>query len=114
MLDHAPSRHWRVAGAVHDFVVASFGDFKEDLFSCGVAMRCRVPSTSTTQEIVSKHKTAPGRKVNLLLKTMAMESALIDDTPSTCRASCRCFVSDRTPRVTLVVLLGRMVSQIVT
>jgi hypothetical protein len=50
----------------------------------------------------------------LLLKTTAIESALIDDTvPSWC-ASCWCFVSDRTPGVTLVVLLGRMMSLIVT
>jgi hypothetical protein len=42
----------------------------------------------------------------MLLKTTVMESALIDDAPPTWRASCRCFVSDRTPGVTLVVLLG--------
>jgi hypothetical protein len=81
VLDHAPSRHWGVAGAVHDFAEASLGDLEEDLFSGGVAMRCRVLSTSTTHEMVPKQKTAPGLKVILLLKTTAMESALIDDTP---------------------------------
>jgi hypothetical protein len=44
-------------------------------------MRCRVPSTSAAQEMVPKQKTAPGLKVIMLLKTMAMESALIDDDP---------------------------------
>jgi hypothetical protein len=58
-----------------------------------------VPSTSTTQEMVPKQKPAPGLKVILLLKTMAMESALIDDTPPTWHASYRCFVSGRTPGV---------------
>jgi hypothetical protein len=33
-------------------------------------------------------------------KVTAIELAWIDDTPPTWRASCRCFVSDRTPRVT--------------
>jgi hypothetical protein len=31
--------------------------------------------------MVMKHKTAPGLKVILLLRTMAMESALIGNTP---------------------------------
>ena len=44
---------------------------------------------------------------------MAIELALINDTPPTWRASCRCLVSDRTPGHTLVVLLGRMVLLIV-
>jgi hypothetical protein len=48
--------------------------------------------------------------VILLLKMTAMELVLIDDAPPTRRASCRCFVSDRTPGVTLVVLLGRTAS----
>jgi hypothetical protein len=58
----------RVVGAVRDFAVASFGDLEEDLFSGGVAIRCRVPSTSATQEMVPKQKTALGLKVILLLK----------------------------------------------
>jgi hypothetical protein len=76
----------------------------------GVAMRCRVPTTSATQEMVLKQKTAHGLKVILLLKMTAMESMLIDDTPPTWRTNCQCFVSKRTPRVTIVVLLGRTVS----
>jgi hypothetical protein len=47
------------------------------------------------------------------LKVMAIELALINDTPPTWRASCWCLVSDRTPRDTLVVLLGRTVLLIV-
>jgi hypothetical protein len=46
-------------------------------------MRCRVPSTSAMFEMVPKQKIAPGLKVILLLKMMAMELALIDDTPPT-------------------------------
>jgi hypothetical protein len=61
-----------------------------------------------------RKKTAPGLKVILLLKMMVKELALIDDTQPTWRASYRCFVSDHTPGGTLVVLLGRMVSRIVT
>jgi hypothetical protein len=44
---------------------------------------------------------------------MAIELALINDTPPTWRASYRCLVSDRTPGDTLVVLLGRTVLLIV-
>jgi hypothetical protein len=101
-------------GTVRGFTAAPFGAPEEDFFSGGVAMRCRVPSTSATQEMAPKQKAAHRLKVILLLKMMAMESTLIDDTPPTWHASCRCFVSNRTPGVTLVVLLGRTVSRIVT
>jgi hypothetical protein len=40
----------------------------------------------------------------LCWKVMAIELAWIDDTPPTWRASCRCFGSDRAPRVTPKVL----------
>lgn len=56
-----------VVGVVYRFVVAPFGDLEDDFLSGEVAMRCRVPSTSATQEIVSMQKTAPGLKVILLL-----------------------------------------------
>jgi hypothetical protein len=62
-------------------------------------MRCRVPSTSAMHEMVLKQKIAPGLKVILLLKMMAMELALIDNTPPTWCASRWCFVSDRTSGV---------------
>jgi hypothetical protein len=51
--------------------------------------------------------------VILLLKVMAIELALINDTPPTWRASCRCLVYDRTPKDTLVVLLDRTMLLIV-
>ena len=65
---------------------------------------------SAMHEMAPKQKIAPGLKVILLLKMMAMELALIDDTPPSWRASYRCLVSDRTPGGTVVVLLGRTVS----
>jgi hypothetical protein len=68
-------------GMVRDFAAAPFGAPEDDFFSSGVAMQCRVLSTSATQEMVPKQKTAPRLKVILLLKMMAMESALIYDTP---------------------------------
>jgi hypothetical protein len=100
----------RVVGVVRSFAAAPFGDPKEDFFSGVVATRCRVPATPATKEMVPKQKIASGLKVILLLKTTTMELALIDDAPPTRCASCRCFVSDRTPGVTLVVILGRTAS----
>jgi hypothetical protein len=62
-------------------------------------MRCRVPSSSATNEIVPKQNVDLGRKVILSWKVTAIELAWIVDTPPTWRASCRCFGSDRTPGV---------------
>jgi hypothetical protein len=62
-------------------------------------MRCRVPSSSATDEIVPKQNTDPGLRVILHWKVTAIELAWIGDTPPTWRASCRCFGSDRTPGV---------------
>jgi hypothetical protein len=70
-----------------------------DFFSGGSAMRCRVPSSSATDEIVLKQNTDPGRRVILLWKVTAIELTWIVDTPPTWRASYRCFGSDRTPGV---------------
>jgi hypothetical protein len=83
-------------GMAHGFTLASCGISEEGFFLGGVAMRCRVPTTSATHEMVPKQKIAPRLKVILLLKMMAMELTLIDDTPPTRRASYRCLVSDRT------------------
>jgi hypothetical protein len=88
-----------------------------DFFFGGSAMRCRVPSSSATDETVPKQNTDPGRRVILLWKVTAIELAWmgavfcnkitlrlfievggVGSTP-TWRASCRCFGSDRTPRV---------------
>jgi hypothetical protein len=70
-----------------------------NFFSGGSAIRCRIPSSSATDEIVPKQNTDPGRMAILLLKVTAIELAWIVDTPPTWRASCRCFGSDRTPGV---------------
>jgi hypothetical protein len=74
--------------------------FKENFLSGRSAMRCRVPSSSATDEIVPKQNMDPGRRMILCWKVTAIELAWIDDTPPTWRASCRCFGSDRAPGVT--------------
>jgi hypothetical protein len=73
--------------------------FEEDFLSGGSAMRCRVPSSSATDEMVPKQNTDPGRRTILCWKMTAIELAWISDTPPTWRASCRCFGSDRAPGV---------------
>jgi hypothetical protein len=80
--------------------------FAGDFLSGGSAMRCRVPSSSATEEIVPKQNTDQGRWMILCWKVMAIELAWIDDTPPTWRASCWCFGSDRAPGVALKVLFG--------
>jgi hypothetical protein len=74
--------------------------YEEGFLSGGSARRCRVPSSSATDEIVPKQNMDPGRRMILCWKVTAIELAWIDDTPPTWRASCRCFGSDRAPRVT--------------
>jgi hypothetical protein len=77
-----PSR--AVSGGMdRGFTLASCGIPEEGFFLGGAAMRCRVPSMSAMHEMVLKQKIVPGLKVILLLKMMAMELALIDDTPPT-------------------------------
>jgi hypothetical protein len=73
--------------------------FEEDFLSGGSTMRCRVPSSSATDEIVPKQNMEPGRRMILCWKVTAIELAWIGDTPPTWRASCRCFGSDRAPGV---------------
>jgi hypothetical protein len=73
--------------------------FEEDFLSGGSAMRCRVPSSSATDEIVPKQNTHPGRRMILCWKVTAIELAWIGDTPPTWRASYRCFRSDHAPEV---------------
>jgi hypothetical protein len=81
-------------------VFPAFSEFVgEDFCSGRSARRCRIPSSSATNEIVPKQNVDPGRKVILLWKVTAIELAWIVDTPPTWRASCRCFGSDRTPGV---------------
>jgi hypothetical protein len=73
--------------------------FEDDFLSGGSAMRCRVPSSSPTDEIVPKQNMDPGRRIILCWKVTAIELAWIDDTPPTWCASCRCFGSDCAPGV---------------
>jgi hypothetical protein len=73
--------------------------FEEDFLFGGSTMRCRVPSSSATDEIVPKQNTDPGWRMILCWKVMAIELAWIGDTPPTWSASCRCFGSDRAPGV---------------
>jgi hypothetical protein len=89
---------------------ASLKISKVGLFSGVSTMRHRVPPLSAMHEMVLKRNIAPGLRAILFLKTIAMELALTNDTPRTWHASCRCVVSDRTPRGTLMVLLDRTVS----
>jgi hypothetical protein len=55
--------------------------FEDDFLSGGSAMRCRVPSSSATDEIVPKQNTDPGRRMILCWKVTAIEVAWIDVTP---------------------------------
>jgi hypothetical protein len=84
---------------VRKLALASLGIPKESFFSGGSAMRCRIPSTSAMHEIVLKWNIAPRMTVILFLKVTTIELTLINDTPPTLRASCRCLVSDHTPGV---------------
>jgi hypothetical protein len=78
----------------------AFPEFVEESFlSGGSAIRCRVPSSSAMDEMVPKQNVDLGRRTILCCKMMAIELAWISDTPPTWRASCRCFGSDRAPRV---------------
>jgi hypothetical protein len=72
---------------------------EEGFLSGGSTMRCRIPSSSTTDEMVPKQNTDPGRRMILCWKVMAIELAWISDTPPTWRVSYRCFGSDRAPGV---------------
>jgi hypothetical protein len=91
---------WSAGGCAFPCFAPIFSEtFEEDFLSGGSAMRCRVPSSPATDEIVSKQNTDPGRRIILRWKVTAIELAWIDDTPPTWRASCRCFGSDRAPGV---------------
>jgi hypothetical protein len=56
---------------------------EEGLLSGRYAMRCRVPSSSATNEMVPKQNTDPGQRMILCWKVMAIELAWISDTPPT-------------------------------
>jgi hypothetical protein len=84
-------------GCAFPCFVLTFPEIVEEDFLS--VMRCRVPSSSAMDEMVLKQNMAPGRSLILCWKVMAIELAWICDTPPTWRASCRCFGSDRAPRV---------------
>jgi hypothetical protein len=91
---------WSTGGYAFSRFAPIFSEnFEEDFLSGGSAMRCRVPSSSATDEIVPKQNTDPGQRMILRWKVTAIELAWIGDTPPTWRASCRCFGSDRAPGV---------------
>jgi hypothetical protein len=53
-------------GCVISCFVSAFSEiFKEDFFSGGSAIRCRIPSSSATDEMVPKQNTDPGRRAIL-------------------------------------------------
>jgi hypothetical protein len=68
-------------GVVRSLALTFLGILEEGFFSGGSAMWCRVPSLFAIHEMVPKWSIAPGRKVTLFLKVMAIELALINDTP---------------------------------
>jgi hypothetical protein len=86
--------------AICCIVPAFLGISKENLSFGGFAMRCRIPSSSATDEMVPKQNMDPGRRAILHWEVMAIELAWINDTPPTWHASCRCLEPDRTPGVT--------------
>jgi hypothetical protein len=72
-------------------------------------MRCRIPLSSATDEMVPKQNTDPGQRAILHWKVIAIELAWINDTPPTWRASCRCLEPDYALRVTPRGAFGRTV-----
>jgi hypothetical protein len=91
---------WSAGGCAFPYLAPIFSEFVGgDFLLGGSVMRCRIPSSSATDEIVPKQNTDPGRRMILCWKVTAIELAWIGDTPPTWRASCRCFGSDRTPGV---------------
>jgi hypothetical protein len=87
-------------GCIFSCLAPIFSEVSEEGFLFGGSVRrCRVPSSSATDEIVPKQNMDPGRRMILCWKVTAIELAWIDDTPPTWHASCRCFGFDRAPGV---------------
>jgi hypothetical protein len=69
-------------GCAFSCLASIFSEISEEGFlSGGSARRCRVPSSSATNEIVLKQNMDPGRRMILCWKVMAIDLAWIDDTP---------------------------------
>jgi hypothetical protein len=81
------------------FALAFLEIIEEGFFFGRSVMRCRVPSSSATDEMVPKQNTDPGWRTILCWKVTVIELAWISETPPTWRASCQCFGSDHTPGV---------------
>jgi hypothetical protein len=82
-------------------LVPAFLGISEENFSFGgSAMRCRISSSSATNEMVPKQNMDLGRRAIFHWEVTAIELAWINDTTPTWRASCRCLEPDRTPGVT--------------
>jgi hypothetical protein len=62
-------------GCAFSFLTPIFSEFVGGDFLGGSAMRCRVPSSSATDEIVPKQNTDPGQRVILRWKVTAIELA---------------------------------------
>jgi hypothetical protein len=69
-------------GCAFSCFTPAFPKFVEEgsLFG-GSAKRCRVPSSSATNEMVPKQNVDPGQRTILCWKVMAIELAWISDTP---------------------------------
>jgi hypothetical protein len=75
---------WSAGGCAFSCFAPAFPEIvREGFLSGGSAMRCRVPSSSATDEMVLKQNTDPGRRMILCWKVMAIELAWISDTPLT-------------------------------
>jgi hypothetical protein len=71
-------------GCAFSCFAPAFSEIVEEGFlSGGSAMRCRVPSSSATDQMVPKQNMDPGRRTILCWKVMAIELAWISDTPPT-------------------------------
>jgi hypothetical protein len=71
-----------VGGRTFSYFAPTFPEFIEEGFlSSGSTMRRRVPSSSSTDEMVPKQNVNPGQRTILCWKVMAIELAWISDTP---------------------------------
>jgi hypothetical protein len=71
-------------GCAISYFVLTFLEIIEEGFLFGrSAMRCRIPSSSATDEMVPKQNMDSGRRTILRWKVTAIELAWISDTPPT-------------------------------
>jgi hypothetical protein len=99
--------------AICCFVPAFSEIFGEGFFSGGSAMRCRIPFSSATDEMVLKQNMDLGRRAILHWKVTTIELAWINDTPYLAR-QLSVFGARPHPGLPLEVLFGRTVLLTVT